>query len=214
MAQNRKFSIGWVLVSFFMVAGGVYLWQMILGALPLEREVFGYAAMFLGGFSGGLFASRANPSASILETVAGALLLFGGLGLATLITQGTMYLTSWIPAIVIERSMQSAAMPSMALIDGLFYGSLAGSAFLGGLITQIIAPVRMLMVAGAGFTAIATITAFLTLVRSFDNTGYVSLVVLGGVAGLLVGVAGAAVGWRLSRRRRVRHDEQIHRVFE
>lgn len=83
---RRRFSIGWVFVSFLMIAGGF----MIAGVSIFLTKVTGdwvvQGVFFLGAFAGGFFAGRASPGKTIAEPgLAGVLLSLTVFGLPLLV---------------------------------------------------------------------------------------------------------------------------------
>ena len=85
--MRRWFSIGWVLVSFLMIAGGFCL----SAAIALVFEASGAGALqaghVAGGFVGGFFAARASPRRRIAEpAIAGALLVPAVFGILRLVS--------------------------------------------------------------------------------------------------------------------------------
>src|SRR5512134_3965137 len=84
--SGRSFSLGWVLVSYFMLAGAMLLVSMAMGLLHLEGAWTGYAAFGGGALVGGFFAGRASPHYSAAESGLAGLLLVGSVVLFVLAT--------------------------------------------------------------------------------------------------------------------------------
>jgi hypothetical protein len=78
VARNG-FSFGWIIVSYFMICGG--LWAALAGyALVGARDPFAVgAAVFAGSALGGALAGRASPHRSYLEPALAAMLVVGSL---------------------------------------------------------------------------------------------------------------------------------------
>jgi hypothetical protein len=78
--SQRRFSLPWVLVSYFMICGGIVaaIVAVVSGfrAADMDPRVAGYLACGGGGALGGLFAGRASNHFSVLEpALAGAMVI-------------------------------------------------------------------------------------------------------------------------------------------
>ncbi len=78
--DSRSFSIIWIFVSFFLIAGGIVATVIGLaaglGPETLDPRTAAYLSCSLGGAIGGLFAGRASPHFSVLEpAIAGGLVI-------------------------------------------------------------------------------------------------------------------------------------------
>jgi hypothetical protein len=78
--SQRRFSLGWVFVSYFMICGGIVAATVAvvsgLRAADMDPRMAGYLACGGGGALGGLFAGRASNHFSILEpALAGAMVI-------------------------------------------------------------------------------------------------------------------------------------------
>ncbi len=259
MSSTNRISIGWVLVSYFMITGGFLFAASLLGIARVEGEWVGYGVFFLGAACGGFFAGRASPGKTIIEpAIAGGLFILAFLGLFSMVpgsravisaAGGTILMTSLkigfitalgglVGAMVGERSappqrsnsrlrwMGLAGLVSLGtlftltlLIGVLMMRSgdisdgtgpvlliLSSSAFLGGWVTQSIAPERMCLVAGSGFMVVGLTSIGLAVAQGAPLNGSLILggLIFGGV-GTLVGALGARVAWGVS-------GERIERV--
>jgi hypothetical protein len=75
-SERRLFSFAWVIVSYFLVAGGVVIALAIAVAARVTDPRAGYAVIAGGALVGGIFAGRASPHRAIVEAaIAGALLV-------------------------------------------------------------------------------------------------------------------------------------------
>ncbi len=130
--MERRFSIGWVLVSYLMIAGGFMLAGVAVFLTEVSGEWVGQAAFFGGAFAGGFFAGRASPGKTIAEPgLAGVLLILTVFGV-----------TYMVPG------AQDFALPGgddptltalkMAFVTGLggFIGGLAGERTSSGVPSQ------------------------------------------------------------------------------
>jgi hypothetical protein len=78
--MRSGFSLATVVLSYFLVAGGLFTGTLALGLLKVNSEVVQYAALAAGGFLGGFVAARASRGSTILEPAIG-----GALVIATLV---------------------------------------------------------------------------------------------------------------------------------
>jgi hypothetical protein len=274
-SSKQGFSVGWVFVSYFMIAGGIILGLSLAALTKTQSEVLVYAMYFIGAAFGGFFAGRASPGKTILEPAAAGFLLVlsyigllmlvpgvrevlsmagekvfvrailaGGLtgaggmvgaalgertqpptsdssmrwiGLSSLITLGVFFFLFMLLAILMLR--QAAEGGSLTENEGItvVFLSLAGAAFLGGLITQSIAPRRMCFACGSGFVVV--IMSMVALAAAASDKGMEGNAVTGmviiGIGGLLVGALGALVGWAMFGKRRVEAaPTDVARTFE
>jgi len=119
-AMERRFSIGWVFVSYLMIAGGFMLAGVAVFLTELSGDWVGQAAFFAGAFAGGLFAGRASPGKTIAEPgLAGVLLI--------LTVVGVTYLVPDAQVLALDAGEE-------ALIGALKMGFVTGlGGFIGGL---------------------------------------------------------------------------------
>lgn len=84
--MERRFSIGWVLVSYLMIAGGFMLAGVAVFLTKVSGDWVGQAGFFGGAFAGGFFAGRASPGKTIAEPgLAGVLLILTVFGVTYLV---------------------------------------------------------------------------------------------------------------------------------
>lgn len=267
--EGSGFSLGWVLVAYFMICGGFVLTAVIFGVAKVSGSWTGYATFGIGAFVGGFFAGRASPHKSVAEpAIGGALmvlsivaffaatplgqvlydtardaalreaLILGGialagglagavvgekssaggprsgglrwLGLSTLITTGAMFaaLTA-TAALLIHQAASDAAQPSLDSASGTttaFVVALAIASFLGGMVTQMAAPARVLLASGGGaFVAIGAVGLLGIATAGGDAKGSgeagVGIAIVAAAA-FLIGLIGAAIGWMAVRSRK------------
>ncbi len=120
-AMERQFSIGWVLISYLMIAGGFMFAAVAVIASEERSEWLSQAVFFAGAFLGGLFAGRASPGKTVAEPgLAGVLLILTVFGVCFLVPGGA------------DLSVGGAGDPAtalkMAFVTGLggFVGGLVG----------------------------------------------------------------------------------------
>jgi hypothetical protein len=74
VTPSKKAVVGWVLVSYFMIAGGFTLAAVIVAIAGLEAAWAREAIFFVGALIGGLFAGRASPHKAVAEPAIAGLL--------------------------------------------------------------------------------------------------------------------------------------------
>jgi len=73
------FSLGWVVVSYFLICGGVCAAAAAYALMGARDPGAGYAAFFVGAALGGVLAGRASPHKSYLEPALAATLVVASL---------------------------------------------------------------------------------------------------------------------------------------
>ena len=68
----RGFSFSSVILSYFLVGGGLFTGLLVLGMLHISGDVPQYGMLVAGGFVGGFIAARASQGSTILEPAIGA----------------------------------------------------------------------------------------------------------------------------------------------
>lgn len=268
--EHRAFSLGWVLVSYFLICGGLVVAVVaLIATVDRDRVVSraaAYAACGLGGLVGGFFAGRSSRHYSPLEpAVAGALivgsvyllvsrtavgplafgfaeehiereslivgaLLSGGgllgaligeatmrdtrshhplrwLGLGVLITFGAALAAAILTNVLLldhtlrdptllRRILQGEELIGADDISSAFLAALAGTALVGGLVTQMAAGQRILIISGGAVLVAVTggMFAVLALADAIDADTVVGTLFLGGCATML-GLIGATFSW-------------------
>src|SRR5688500_19068544 len=74
-SKSGGFSMGWVLVSYFVICGGFVLTAVVMGLAKVTGSWTGYATFGIGAFVGGFFAGRASPHSSVVEPAVGGVLM-------------------------------------------------------------------------------------------------------------------------------------------
>ena len=73
----KKAILGWVLVSYFLIAGGIALAAVALAIFAEASRATSDAIFFLGALVGGVFAGRASRHKAVVEPALAALLVVG-----------------------------------------------------------------------------------------------------------------------------------------
>ncbi len=257
MGEEKNFRLGWVFVSYFMIAGGLMVAASALGVMRVTNQFVGYGVYFFGAAFGGFFAGRASPGKTVLEpAIAGALLFAtfvafiaavpgaravwrlagdgiiakaagvgalmaaGGLvgamlgerssdgtqsdsrirwiGISSLITLGMLFFLFMLLAILMLRHVVAGGKLTDDQGTTVVFLALGGSALFGGAVTQAIAPLRMLIPAGAGFMCV--VFALIGIATAATNAPVNDQAILGfviiGIGGWIVGIIGAAIAWQ------------------
>src|SRR5688572_1774081 len=74
---RNGFSFASVIISYFLVAGGMVLGLIGFALLEQKSEAMVYAAFGAGAFVGGFVAGRASRGSTIVEPALGSILLIG-----------------------------------------------------------------------------------------------------------------------------------------
>src|SRR5687768_12710048 len=69
----RGFSFASVILSYFLIAGGMFTGILAIGTLKTDSQVVAYLLLAAGAFLGGFFAARASRGSTIIEPVLGAI---------------------------------------------------------------------------------------------------------------------------------------------
>ena len=73
----RSFSLASVILSYFLVAGGLFAALLALAYMHVTSEAGGYLMLGCGAFAGGLIAARASRGSTIIEPAIGGLAVIG-----------------------------------------------------------------------------------------------------------------------------------------
>jgi hypothetical protein len=72
---SKKAIVGWVLASYFLIAGGIAIAAVTLSVFAVASRTTSDAVFFVGALLGGLFAGRASRHKAVLEPAVAALLV-------------------------------------------------------------------------------------------------------------------------------------------
>jgi len=73
----QGFSFASLILSYFLVGGGMFTGTLVAGTLKSPSEVIVYALLAAGAFLGGFVAARASRGSTILEPALGAIAVVG-----------------------------------------------------------------------------------------------------------------------------------------
>ena len=194
VTPSKKAAVGWVLVSYFMIAGGFTVAAVVVALANMHTELARDAAFFAGALIGGFFAGRASPHKAVAEPAIAGLLF-----VPTLVA---------VFAIGLGWHLKIGPAEQTALVVALKMGGVSGlGGLVGGLIgrrSPRVAPgtsalrwwgIAMLIHLGA--TLVVAMLLTVALAHSADDgTGLIFLAL--GISALLGGfIAQAAVARRL-----------------
>jgi hypothetical protein len=120
--SRKKFSIGWIVTSYFMIFGGIYLMAVLLGALNIQGAWTRYAMFSLGSLIGGFFTGRASPHKSIVEPALGAIAMVVTLALFFFVTPIGQFLFDFGKSAIIRDTIIIGALSLAGGIGGAFLG--------------------------------------------------------------------------------------------
>jgi len=87
--MGQGFSFASVILSYFLVGGGMFSATLVAYELQISGEIAVYAVLAIGAFFGGFVAARASPGETILEPAIGAVAVIATIvGLAAATTLG------------------------------------------------------------------------------------------------------------------------------
>jgi hypothetical protein len=152
-SSSRAFSLGWVLLAYFFICGGIVFASIGLIAFRAETPLAPYLAFGIGAAVGGVFAGRASPHRSLVEPAIAGLLVVGSI---VALIAGTA-----IGPVVYAFASESVWRTSILLGASALAGGLLGAAL--GELTSPPAPSRstlrwiglaVLVTAGALFASL------------------------------------------------------------
>lgn len=193
MGQGQGFSFASVVLSYFLVGGGMFTAMLIAGFAQVTSDVVIYSMMAAGAFVGGFIAGRASRAETVLEPAIGAVGVIGTIvGLAAGTEVGTFL---WH----VDRD---SMVKLVGLVGGLAAGGALGGAWLSerllGESTTSRGPwVLYAALATFGACLISTvITSVLLATSSYAETASGHAMGTALIAGLGLGclLAGLAIG--------------------
>lgn len=122
------FSLTWVLVSYFLICGGVCAAAAGYAAVGAREPGAGYAAFFVGAALGGFLSGRASPHRSYLEPALAAALVVGSLMAFVYATpMGRLGLTMARTEVNVDVWRHAAIAGGLGFGGG-FFGAILGEA--------------------------------------------------------------------------------------
>jgi hypothetical protein len=198
---RNAFSFASVVMSFFLVAGGIVLGLIGFAVLKQPSQPLFFAAFGLGAFVGGFVAARASAGSTIIEPALGSILLVGSvvaMGAATPVGK-----ILW--AVASEQVGRTSGIIGGVAIAGALIGAFLSEKLFGEATTSSIPWVIYTALATCGACLIAWMVAIAILLQDMNALQTQAAREKGGVA-FLAGIgagcllSGLAVG-ASSRRR-------------
>lgn len=179
---QQGFSFASVVLSYFMVGGGIFSAMLVMILTGVTGEIPGYAVMAAGAFVGGFVAARASRGSTIIEPAIGGIAVVATIvGLAAGTPLGEFL---W-------RVAPGETLKFVALMGGLAGGGAIAGAFLS---EKLLGVASLSSAPWILYAAFATFGACLltTVIGSFILAGSPTAETSGDAIGaaLLIGIAG------------------------
>jgi hypothetical protein len=187
--MSQGFSFASVVLSYFLVAGGMFTAMLVAGELRLGGEYVGYAFLAVGAFIGGFIAARASRGSTIVEPAIGTVAVVGTIvGLAA-----TTQLGQLIWAVAPDQTMKFVGSVSLCGVVGALLGAVLSERLLGEATRSSVPWVLYTALCTFGASLLATLFASLLLIsgRTAQLEG-AEVILIGMAAGCLI--AGLAIG--------------------
>jgi len=186
----RGFSFASVILSYFLVAGGLFTGTLLIALVKPHNEILGYVLIAAGTAVGGFVAGRASRGETILEPMIGALAVIATIvALVATTSAGKMV---WANAH--DTTMRFVAAVGLASAVGAVVGAFISEKMFGDATLSSVPWIVYSGFAAFGACVLATIVAALLFVRgdakTADELGKLMLAGIG--AGTLL--SGLAVG--------------------
>jgi len=186
--MNRGFSFASVVLSYFLVAGGLLTGMFVTTLMSHPSEAMVYVFSAIGAFLGGFIAGRASPGSTIVEPMIGAVLVIGTI--AGLIVSAT---GTGIWQIAPDGVKQFAAIYAGCCVVGALAGAFLSEKLLGESTQSALPWVAYAGFATYGACTVATLIATVVAVSGDDTMNSLAKMLLVGLAaGCLL--AGLAIG--------------------
>jgi hypothetical protein len=192
--MGKGFSFASVVLSYFLVGGGMFTATLVGSQLQLGSELAGYALLAAGAFVGGFVAARASRGQTILEPAIGAVAVVASIvGLAAATPIGKLI---WVVAQ--DQTMKFVGAVGLAGIVGALLGAWLSERLLGDATRSSIPWLIYTAMAAFGACLLATLLASIIVLGTHgaaataDQLGQVMLIGIAGgclIAGLAVGAS-------------------------
>jgi hypothetical protein len=186
--MNRGFSFASVILSYFLVAGGLLTGTFITMLMSAPSQSLAYAMAAAGAFVGGFIAARASPGSTIIEPAIGAIAVIGTIVAIIITAAGT---SVW--HVAPDELKKFAGIYAAAGVVGALVGAFVSEKVLGESTTSSLPWIVYAAFASYGACTIATLVATMLLLsgeRSSDDAS--KLLLAGMAAGCLL--SGLAIG--------------------
>lgn len=192
--MGKGFSFASVILSYFLVGGGMFTATLVGSELRLAGEIPAYALLAAGAFVGGFVAARASRGQTILEPAIGAIAVVATIvGLAAGTPIGKLI---WVLAQ--DQTMKFVGAVGLAGIVGALIGAALSEKLLGEATRSSLPWIIYTAMSAFGACLLATLFSSIIVLgtraaaSTADELGEVVLIGIGGgclVAGLAVGAS-------------------------
>lgn len=185
------FSTASVVLSYFLVAGGLFTGTLLIWALQINDEVAGYVLLAAGACFGGFVAARASRGSTVLEPAIGAVAVVATIvGLAASTDIGKLI---WIMAE--DATVRFVGTVGVSCAGGAIVGAFVSEKLLGEATQSSVPWILYTALCAFGACLLATLVASFLFVTHGDDPRVESLarmMIVGMVAGCVI--AGVAIG--------------------
>ena len=158
----RGFSFASVILSYFLVGGGLFAGLLLIGIIKPQSEIVGYVLMAAGTAIGGFIAGRASKGETVLEPMIGALAVIATIvGLAAGTAAGKLV---WHNAQ--DTTMRFVAAVGLASALGAVVGAFVSEKMFGEATLSSVPWIIYAGFATFGACVLATIVAALLFIQS------------------------------------------------
>jgi hypothetical protein len=190
--MGQGFSFASVILSYFLVGGGMFSATLVASQLHISSEIALYGALAIGAFVGGFVAARASPGETILEPAIGAVAVIATIvGLAAATTLGAQL---WASAH--DETVKFVGAVGLSSVVGAVLGAFLAERLLGEATRSSVPWLLYTAFSVFGACLVATLLSSIFLIEKHgaEATDTQSGVVM--IVGLAIGclVAGFAVG--------------------
>lgn len=130
--MGEGFSFASVILSYFMVAGGMFTGMLAVGYIKSTSEIVGYLFIALGAFLGGFIAARASRASTIVEPAIGAILVVAtlvGVFAGSSVGKLLWHSDSAVKAVALLGGSSAVGALAGAFVSEKFFGEATLSAF-------------------------------------------------------------------------------------
>jgi hypothetical protein len=186
--MDRGFSFASVILSYFLVAGGLLTGTFVTMLLSSPSQNLAFALAGAGAFVGGFIAARASPGSTIIEPAIGAVAVIGTIVAIIISAAGT---SVW--HVAPDELKRFAGIYAATAVVGALVGAFLSEKVLGESTTSSLPWLVYAAFATYGACTMATLVAIMLVLsgeRTSDDLGKMMLAGMG--AGCLL--SGLAIG--------------------
>jgi hypothetical protein len=185
----KGFSFASVILSYFLVGGGMFTATLVAGQLHLDSEYLWYAVLAAGAFVGGFIAARASRGSTIVEPAIGAVAVVGTI--VALAAKTPLGQTLW--AFAQDQTMRFVGSVGVSGIAGALIGATISEKLFGESTRSSIPWLLYSALSTFGACLLVTLFAALVLLSGeADKLDPGVVILIGLAAGCLI--AGLAIG--------------------